>query len=513
MADFLSLEWSEKIVGVEASVQDDRVQVRRCFVLDREDAPQEQGPLSEWLRAALDEQGVTARQAVVSLPRQDVVTRNLELPVVSSDELPDLVRFQAGAKSSLPLDQMGIDFLPLPHDEDSEACSVLLATVPKATIDEITTVLAGAGIGLVGLGVGSVALTDLVVMDASSVGDGLVVAGDATRLDVTIHRDGRTAFTHSTWLAEDGDSIQAASQAISRALFAARNSMPDLKVGDAHLLGPLSNDLVETVRARLSGPGFDTRVEVISLKNLSRVRFEEDPGDTAELPAVGAVLGQLLGHAGLVAERIDFLDPHRAAPPARRISGQNLAYALAAVCVMAVLITGIRTWRTSDVDGLITGVKKKVAKEERAFFGGTPVTKKLPSVGLVDRWKSQRVNWLDQFSELSPLIDNDEIVFTELDMTQEVRTGLGRITVTGLATDRRPVTDLTNRVRGSSNYKVPAKKFDENKDRDTQDYKIRFSKVDISLEGKAKPPKAAPKSDGDEEQEGSTTASTERTGS
>ena len=221
----------------------------------------------------------------------------------------------------------------------------------------------------------------------------------------------------------------------------------------------------------------------------------------------------MLGHAGLVVERIDFLNPHRPAPPAHRISGQNLAYAVAGVCVMAVLIYGIRTWRTSDVDLAIKKAKEKVEVQERDFFGSDPVTKKLPSVSLVDRWKLDRVNWLDQFSELSPLIDNDEIVFTELDMTQEVRTGLGRITVTGLATDRRPVTDLTNRVRGSSNYKVPAKKFDENKDRDTQDYKIRFSKVDISLEGKAKPPKASPKSDGDEEQERSTTASTERTGS
>ena len=233
---------------------------------------------------------------------------------------------------------------------------------------------------------------------------------------------------------------------------------------------------------------------------------------TAELPAIGAVLGQLLGHAGFVEERIDFLNPHRAVPPARRISGQNLAYAAVGVAVMAALIYGIRTWRTHDVDRRIELVKVKVAQQERDFLGKTAEGSKLPSVLVVDRWKSQRVNWLDQLSELSPLIDSDEIVFTELDMTQEVRTGLGRITVTGLATDRGPVTDLSNRVRGESNYKVPAKKFDVNKDRDSQElFKIRFNKVDISLEGKAKPPKAATETTGEEaEQKGSATASTER---
>ena len=80
MADFLSLEWSEQIVGVEASVEGDRVQVRRCFVLDRADAPPEQDALADWLKAALEEEGVTARQAVVSLPRQDVVDTQPRTP-------------------------------------------------------------------------------------------------------------------------------------------------------------------------------------------------------------------------------------------------------------------------------------------------------------------------------------------------------------------------------------------------------------------------------------------------
>ena len=85
MADFLSLEWGEQIVGVEAAVNGESVQVRRSFVLDRSEIP-EGTEAGEWLKESLAELGVSANKAVVSLPRQDVVIRNLELPPVSDEE-------------------------------------------------------------------------------------------------------------------------------------------------------------------------------------------------------------------------------------------------------------------------------------------------------------------------------------------------------------------------------------------------------------------------------------------
>ena len=74
-------------------------------------------------------------------------------------------------------------------------------------------------------------------------------------------------------------------------------------------------------------------------------------------------------------------------------------------------------------------------------------------------------------------------------MSQDVRQGLGRITVPGLANDRGPVTKMTSDIRGLENYTVRPSKLDPNKDRQAA-FRFRFNKVNILLDGKAKTPGA-----------------------
>ncbi|GIT30326.1 MAG: hypothetical protein Ct9H300mP1_23720 [Planctomycetaceae bacterium] len=81
------------------------------------------------------------------------------------------------------------------------------------------------------------------------------------------------------------------------------------------------------------------------------------------------------------------------------------------------------------------------------------------------------------------------MILTEVNMSQDVRQGRGRITVTGLANDRGPVTKMTSDIRGLENYTVRPSKLDPNKDRQAT-FKFRFKKVNILLDGKAKTPGA-----------------------
>ena len=525
MANFLSLEWGEQIVGVEASVQRDSVQVQQSFVLDRSEIP-EGTEAGDWLRAALAELGVSAKQAVVSLPRQDVVVRNLELPPVSDEELPDMVRFQAGTKSSLPLDQMSVDFLPLPRQDEEETRSVMVATIPNDVVTEIGKTLSVAGIDLKSLGVGPVALTEMVVKNSAVEGTGLVVAVDDARLDLTIHQDGTTVFSHSANLGADSDQIRAAGQAVSRALFAAGNSLPGVNVTQAHLLGSLADSLSETVRARLSGPAHDADVSVVSLQNSSLFNFGQDLGELAGSPALAAVLGQLLSVEGQLVERIDFLNPHKPPKAASRVSSQNLLRVAIGLLLAAGAIYGIRTLRTRSLDKQIATTRARVQLQEMQFLDKPEPDAKLPSTVAVSKWMDQRIQWLDQLDELTQLFGkSDELVFTELNLTQDgVRGSLGRININGLTAHRRPIQDLRSNVRDNPHYQLMPTKLDENKDRGTESFRWRFSKITIDVTGKAKvrkPEKSKKKSQGQEKDKSSepapgaksTTASTGRTGS
>ena len=505
MADFLSLHWGERVVGVEASVSGGSISVRTTLSADRpsaiaataadkpSDFDAEASNDPAWLSSAVSAAGVSARQAFVVLSQQDVVTRWLELPAVPDEELPEVVRWQAGTKSTLSVDQLIVDYLPLPVADGAETRSVLLATVARATVDEIGRELSVAGLELRGVGVGSLALTDLGLKLAGghATSDGLVIAADGNQLEVTVHQQGLAILTHSASLYGESDPVRTAGQAISRALFAASNSVTDLRVESAVLLGSLGAELAEVVRSRLVRGDDEPRVDVIDLSDTPGVSFHKAPDkDLVGSPALAAAVGGLLTANGEVVERVDFLDPHRPPPPQRRVSNQMILRVAVGVLLLVGLVYAARVEGSREIEAEIARLENQIALEKMTFYGTRDTSKqgKLPSTTTVDLWHKNRVQWLDQLHELSPLIgESDDLILTEVDLSQDVRKGLGRITVTGLTNDPDPVTRVTSRIRDHKNYNVRPSSFDQNKDRQA-DYKWRFSKVNILLQGKANSP-------------------------
>src|SRR5258706_7864635 len=104
MAEILAIEWEhEQVSGVQAHVTAGRVRIDRTFVIPR---PTTSGsgsvPLMVgWLKPELARLGIAGGSVLVALPRDEAIVKRIELPEATDDELPVLVRFQAGAKSSV----------------------------------------------------------------------------------------------------------------------------------------------------------------------------------------------------------------------------------------------------------------------------------------------------------------------------------------------------------------------------------------------------------------------------
>src|SRR5215470_7554037 len=105
MSEFLSIEWEhEHVCGVQAQLMPGKVRIERTFV------------------------------------------KRIELPEVGDEELPVMVRLQAGAKSSVALEELALDFIPLPRRSEVPGREVLLATVPRQTMDEVIAVCRSGGL-------------------------------------------------------------------------------------------------------------------------------------------------------------------------------------------------------------------------------------------------------------------------------------------------------------------------------------------------------------------------------
>ena len=181
------LHWGERIVGVEASISDGVIRVRNSLtVRTASSATRASDTSSDPDAESTGEATVCSPDCQLSWPppacrraqavcrvgrRQNVVTRWLELPAVPDEELPELVRWQAGTKSTLSVDQLIVDYLPLPDGRGCRDASGSAGDGGK--IDTVVGDRAGnfpqRELDLRGVGVGSLALTELALENAPMV--------------------------------------------------------------------------------------------------------------------------------------------------------------------------------------------------------------------------------------------------------------------------------------------------------------------------------------------------------
>ena len=243
----IAFDWeADYLAGVEADVSGSTVRVRRCFRYDwpaQTDPPPDANSLGRWLAEALKQEGISPGEARVVLPREAVVVRRLELPNVSEDELPDLVRFQAATKSSTPLDRLALDYLPLPVDEADTTRQVLMVTVDKERLRRVRDTLAAAGIEPKSVGISPVAVGELVTrIEGEHSADPhkatLVIFQDARRVEITTLVQHRVTFSHHCRLSgtEDAAGLRSSLVEIDRTVIALSQSQSDLEISAVCLI-------------------------------------------------------------------------------------------------------------------------------------------------------------------------------------------------------------------------------------------------------------------------------------
>src|SRR6516165_2925368 len=114
MPDYLAMEWEHAhVCGVLAQVSPGKVHVTRTFVIPRPNVSASgSGAVSQldWLRPELAKLGIGGAALLVALPRDEAIVKRIELPDVADEELPAMVKLQAGAKSSVAIDDLCLDF-------------------------------------------------------------------------------------------------------------------------------------------------------------------------------------------------------------------------------------------------------------------------------------------------------------------------------------------------------------------------------------------------------------------
>lgn len=457
MPDYLALDWEQDgIYGLDANVQRDRVRVRKSFHLtwpeglDVSANPQQAG---EWLGGELQRLGVTSKQALVSFAREDAVVRQLELPITPDDELPELVRFQAATKSTIPIDQLHLDFLPLPYAEGATTRDVLMATIGNSRVERIRKIGTAAGFEIESISLSSVAAADLVARteakrQLTSDDPTLILSRHGERLEITLVRLGNVLTTHSTQLGrEDDDANNKAILAeINRLRVSMHRMLPDASIGRVWVFGGQEHaGLQAALVDRLP-----CDVELLDPFEVANADLDPRPD---ELAVYAGPLGMMLSRESKLIPGLDFLNPRKPVvkPDLRK---QNTM--IAAIAILLLLSVGI-IWfqmKLANLDERIADRQSEVSDAKTTIKNGTAT---MESVGMVKQWESGNVDMLGKLTQLNDLLPGTKRVYLSEVHASAANSGHTKYSLqaAGNALNRQEVASLKDRFYDAKYDVIP----------------------------------------------------------
>jgi Tfp pilus assembly PilM family ATPase len=433
----------------------------------------------DWLKSQLAGHGISGGDVLVALPRDEAVVKRIDLPETADDELPVLVRFQAGAKSSVPMEELSLDFIPLPRRNEIPGREVLMATVPRQTILEIRTLCETAGLELRTLGLTPAAVAELVARAEPKAGEdlagaSLVVSRHGSRLEISVLRRCHLLFAHSARLSVDetGPEPQAIVAEVSRSLVALRGAIPDVKIERVWTLLDVAahEQLSEVLRKRLS-------CDVQPLDPFASVEFDRTGTDAGlDASQFSGPIGLLLARAEPRVPALDFLAPRQ--PPVKSDTRKRRIVVLAAAAgILVALLLGNYWIQLRDLDDEIATLEETDGELAALLKRGQPTMK---SVALIDKWDEGTVSWLDQMADLTRnLPATDRIYLKKLELAPKSPSLPARIKPDGFAREQKDVTGLSDQLLAADErYRVLPPSHRETKD--DQKYPWKFE-ADILL--------------------------------
>lgn len=390
------------------------------------------------LKEAITERGLAGSEAMITIGRGRAELRELQLPPVPEDELPDMVRFQAIRSFASSGESAQVDYLVTERSETG--IEVIAAAISPKGIHEIKQLCRIASLEPTRITLRPLSSASLYLTDKISKSDKNAVLvdllGDDAEIVVTQH--GHVIFVRSVRMPASGPArSRSLVGELKRSLVACGDeAKPDRVV----LWGKES--VHQEDRKLLSG-ACGTDVDVV------------DPFDLVSLDA--ALATSLPGHVGrfaplvglLVADNhhperlIDFLNPRKRpeVKPNHFRTGM-----LVAIPVVLLAFLGYLAYSR------ISGLNQEIAALNQANGQMKPAVdaalESIQRTEQIDQFLDGNVQWLDEIERLAQRMPgSDEMIIRSISASAGGREGGGQFVVTGGAIRPDAIDDFEKALR------------------------------------------------------------------
>jgi Tfp pilus assembly PilM family ATPase len=406
--------------------------------------------------------------ALVGVGRSSVELRQMSMPPVPDDELPDLVRFQALREFGALEEDWPLDYLPLDNDP-SQARNVLAAAINPRQVEEIREGCEAAGVKLSRLVLRPASAASLVLRRSASATAEvrLLVELLPEEADLTVLLGHKVVFLRCARLSADPLTVspQTLVSEIRLTMAAAQNQLAGKRVEQIVIFGSGQphTDLARTIAQQLATPTelFDP-FEGLSLEGELRKQLPEPRGRFA------AVLGMLANELAEEPQAFDFLHPRQRPEPPNRRNTYTLAGLAAGLLVLLVLLA---SWyqRSEGRAALVRLQAESKALDKKV----TQANKLVKEAEEIDKWLADEIIWLDEFRWLSEKFPPaEDAMLTQLKMG--VSSKQGEMVLDGLARNVDAVKRLDNSLH-DERRRMAGKTKGEHKSGSSYDLQFRSS--------------------------------------
>ena len=433
MVKKLAIDWDESELRlVAAQCSGSNVKVTDARVIPIED------DVLQTLKAALDGHGMENTEALVAIGRGRAELRELQLPPVPEDELPDMVRFQASKSFATAGDNATVDYLVTNRNETG--VEMIAAALGAEELKRLRGVCESGSLVAKRISIRplSAAALYLLKQERSSANDTVLIDLLSDEAEIVVARDGRVIFVRTVRMpsAEDARGRALAGE-LKRSLVACGSSGTLERVVLWGRAAVHSQDVEMLVEAT------DSKVEVLdpfSLVDVDRNTKGNMPEHVGRLaPLVGLLVADETGADRL----LDFLNPRKRVEV---VENPYRKYLIAAVPVAVAALVAFFIYRQlGALDGQIEGLKMANNDKQK---GVKAADVSIARTELVDKYLDGDVNWLNEIRRLASKVpESDKLIVRSVSAVSDSRNGGGTMTIEGAVTKPAIIEEFEGAIR------------------------------------------------------------------
>ena len=452
----IAIDWDEtELRLVVGDVRGIKTQITDAVVLPLE-VDGATRDVSTVLREAIAERGLENSEAMVTIGRGKAELRELQLPPVPTDELPDMVRFQAIRSFASAGESSKIDYLVTKRS--GTGIDLIAAAISPKDLAQVQNLCKTAVIEPKRIALRPISAAALYLIQRKSDSDSNVLLIDLLGNDaeIVIVRDGHVVYVRTVRIpASEPSRGRALIGELKRSLVACGDdSKPDKVV----LWGKAS---VHESDCELLAGACDAEVEVINPFDLVDTDSKLVPSLPEHVGRLAPLVGLLVAEASHPNLLVDFLNPRRR--PEVKPNHVRTGVLIAVPAVAALILGYVVYSKMSSLDQRIAELQQANNQLRK------PVDAALESIGRteqVDQFLDGNVQWLDEIRRLADRMPgSDQMIVRSITASADQRSGGGKLVVSGGAISPDSIEEFENSVR-DENHSVIGDGASEEKSND-----------------------------------------------